>query len=154
MRRAVLGGLVACSAAWAGALVWAPTVCYPPRQTADAQPQRVAASLVYLAGSRVCHQREDRSFTWDGCPMPVCGRCAGLYLAAPAGLVVAGLRRRRPVTRARRVLLLSTVPTAVTLAAEWTGAVPVGSLTRAVAALPLGLVVGWLAGAAVTGDLR
>ena len=40
-----------------------------------------ASAGTYLVGSVICHQRPDRSFRLWGVQMPVCARCAGLYLA-------------------------------------------------------------------------
>src|ERR1041385_1340437 len=60
-------------------------------------------TVVYAFCSRICHQRPDRSFFSGGVQWPVCGRCAGLYLAAPVGAILA-LRGRQRVfnsTRAR-----------------------------------------------------
>jgi hypothetical protein len=76
-----------------------------------------------------------------------------LYLAAPAGGAIALARRRRrrvahadpPDPRWRMRLAVAALPTAVTLVLEWSGAMSVTSLVRAVAALPLGLMVAWTA---------
>jgi hypothetical protein len=104
------------------ALVWAPFACRAARSAdAGAKPLRVAASALYFAGARLCHQRPDRTIHLAGCPMPVCGRCAGLYAGAPIGLVAAALVSFSPRRGARRGLALAAVPTALTLAAEWTG---------------------------------
>ena len=51
----------------------------------------------YLMGGVVCHQRPDRSFHPGGVQMPVCARCAGLYLGAGVGVLAAGARRRRGI---------------------------------------------------------
>lgn len=109
----------------------------------------VASSVVYLAASRVCHQRADRSFHTRGQQWPVCARCAGLYLAAPLGVVLAaGVRRRGRATLARAVVAAS-VPLAATWLAETVIGVPVPALARFVTALPLGVA---LAGALVMLD--
>ena len=56
------------------------------------------AAGTYLVAGRVCHQKPDRSFHSSGVQWPVCGRCAGLYLAAPAGALAAlAFWRRKPV---------------------------------------------------------
>ena len=44
------------------------------------------ATVVYLAGGRICHQLPERSFHTHGVAWPVCARCSGLYLAAPFGV--------------------------------------------------------------------
>ena len=53
----------------------------------------LTAAGTYLLGGVVCHQRPDRSFHPGGVKMPVCARCAGLYLGAGLGvLAAAGFR--------------------------------------------------------------
>jgi uncharacterized membrane protein len=98
-------------------------------------------AAVYLAAGRVCHQRPERSFHTGGVKWPVCGRCAGLYLAAPFGALAAFVGRRRGRAPAVRWLLAAAVPTAVTFALEFTNLAPVSSLARAITALPLGAAV-------------
>jgi uncharacterized membrane protein len=102
--------------------------------------------VVYLAASRVCHQRPERSFATDGVQWPVCARCSGLYLAAPVGALVAGfsLRRRRSQARMRWGLVAAAVPTAVTVGLEWAGLAAPSNLVRAAAALPLGALVAYV----------
>jgi uncharacterized membrane protein len=101
-------------------------------------------SLVYLAASRVCHQRPERSFQSAGVKWPVCGRCSGLYLAAPAGALVGALvlgrRRYSPV----RLLAIAAIPTAITIALEWPHLADVTNVHRFVAALPLGAAIAYV----------
>jgi len=98
----------------------------------------VASSAVYLAASRVCHQRADRSFQTRGAQWPVCARCAGLYLAGPVGVLMAFAgRRRRPGTLGTAVLVAA-VPTAVAWVAEMVFSLPVSAWLRAASAAPLG----------------
>jgi uncharacterized membrane protein len=77
---------------------------------------------------------------------PVCGRCSGLYLAAPIGALVAGVAIRRRTTAPRQMawLALAAVPTAITLAVEWLNLAPVSNLARALAALPLGAMIAFV----------
>lgn len=117
----------------------------------------VWTSVLYAAASRICHQRPERSFHSAGVKWPVCGRCSGLYLAAPLGALAAASmsrRRRRPATgRAtnRRIqkgsvtlVALASLPTAVTVLAELTGLLPVSTLARALAAMPLGAAIAFV----------
>jgi uncharacterized membrane protein len=101
-------------------------------------------NLVYLAASRVCHQRPERSFHTAGVKWPVCGRCSGLYLAAPAGALLgaAVLARRRysPL----RLIVIAAIPTAITVALEWPHLADVTNLERFVAALPLGAAIAYV----------
>jgi uncharacterized membrane protein len=106
-------------------------------------------TAVYAASSRICHQRPDRSFQTAGVQWPVCGRCAGLYLAAPIGAIAALVASRRRRSRlwqagAWPMFLVAAIPTALTLAIEWPGLGAPSNLTRALAALPLGAAIAFL----------
>ncbi len=137
-RLAVL--LTAGAFAWVGLLVLA----------AAADARHTAAPFVlftYEAAGLVCHQRPERSFRLAGVPLPVCARCLGLYASAAAGALLAWTASpRRSVTsqRARLLLGAAALPTALTVAAEWLQLAHPSSLTRALAALPLGAAAGWL----------
>jgi uncharacterized membrane protein len=99
------------------------------------------STAVYMSCSRICHQRPERSFRTDGTQWPVCGRCAGLYLAAPLGALVAAGSRRRLRGSAIVLLSIAAVPSLLTLVIEYAGLAPVSSLARALAALPLGAAI-------------
>lgn len=43
-------------------------------------------SLSLIFGSRICHQRNDRSFYFNGKKFPVCARCSGIYLSMLFGI--------------------------------------------------------------------
>jgi uncharacterized membrane protein len=128
--------LVAASFAWPLFLAvgwWSAAHAGPPWLT----------GAVYLSAGRVCHQRPERSFSTHGVKWPVCGRCAGLYLAAPVGAMAAlvGWRRRRQP--AFWWLVGAALPTAAILAIEWAGLSPVSSVARAWTAAPLGCAIGF-----------
>jgi uncharacterized membrane protein len=130
--------LVAASIVWP--LLLAGTVAARVNHTGG-----VGAAVVYAIGSRICHQRPERSFHTDGVKWPVCGRCAGLYFGAPAGAIAAVIAlRRRLRERTRWWLAIAAVPTALTLAIEWSGAAPVTNAMRAASALPLGATIAWV----------
>ena len=118
------------------------------------------AALTYTVGSVICHQRPERSFHTASTKWPVCARCAGLYLAAPLGAVLAfaARRHRRPAApRAAliRWLAVASLPTALTWMGEWTGMLAVGNAARFIAALPLGAAIAALiVSVAHPGDLR
>ena len=137
---------------WAAAVFAAPAVM---GRRASMWSVRSAA-LTYVVGRFVCHQRLERSFVVAGAPMPVCGRCTGLYVAAPFGaaLVLAPWRGRWSAERRRRFLLWAGAPTAATFLLEITGLWDPGNVWRAVAALPLGAAVAALAAGAIAGRLR
>ena len=93
----------------------------------------------------ICHQRPERSFFVGGTQMPVCARCTGLYvgaaLAVPFALVAgSGLAS----DRARRILFVAALPTALTWTLEFVGGVSLSNSIRFLAALPLGLCGAWL----------
>ena len=97
----------------------------------------VPAAVVYLLGSRICHQIAERSFHLDGAQLPVCARCVGIYVGLAAGLLFAPAR-----VRVRRMLAVGAVPTLVTVAAEWAGLWQTSNMARAIAGLSRGIAVG------------
>ena len=77
--------------------------------------------------------------------MPVCARCTGLYVSAAAAFPLAMILAVPLTTRrARLILLIAALPTALTWGLEYTGAVSFGNVARAVAAVPLGCAAVWL----------
>jgi hypothetical protein len=128
-------------------------------RVADTGP--IWTTAVYLAAQRVCHQQPTRSLTTAGVQWPVCGRCAGLYLAAPIGVwLVAGRRRGGSVRGSAALaaiapsvkLAVAAGPSLITWGLEWSGLATVTTATRLLAALPLGAAIGailvWAAGSA------
>ena len=131
--------LLLASAAWSG----------------DGGHRAAWSPLVYLAASRVCHQKAERSFqTAAGVQWPVCARCSGLYLAAPVGAVAASLlrRRRTPLRSVTPWLALAAAPSATSFALEFLTTVPIGNVVRLVAALPLGAAVAFVVVAVATAE--
>lgn len=119
------------------ALAWPAMLAAALADRFDRQPTFLGTT-VYVAASRVCHQRSERSFHTDGHQWPVCARCAGLYLAAPFGALLAFARRRIDGRRTMLVgLSLASLPTAATWIFEMAGG-HVGAMLRALAAMPLG----------------
>jgi uncharacterized membrane protein len=101
-------------------------------------------ALTYLAASVLCHQQPERSFHTAGVKWPVCARCSGLYLAAPAGALMAlAAAARWRATRRRVVTLLAiaAAPTAVIWVLEWLALAPMTNAVRFAAALPLGAAI-------------
>jgi uncharacterized membrane protein len=131
------GGLTALAIVWAVLIVAAPVAL---RSAATALP----ASVLYVAASRICHQRPERSFIIADYQMPVCARCSGLYLSAAVGTLLAWRSRRSIAHVPRAVLLVAALPTAITFGLEIAGVMPFSNVVRAIAALPLGAVAGWL----------
>jgi uncharacterized membrane protein len=117
-------------------------------------PAALPGISLYLAASGVCHQIAERSFHTAGVSWPVCGRCAGLYAAAPFGAWLAlGPRRRAHQWSALALLALAAVPTALTVVAEWLRPPSMTNATRFIAALPLGAAIAFVIVAAGAGHV-
>jgi uncharacterized membrane protein len=127
----------------AAALIWLSALVLAPVAARRGQAPFLCA-LVYRAASGVCHQRPDRSFHLQGQQLPVCARCTGLYASGAIAAIAAWLGAATVPRRARLALIVAAIPTAVTLALEWTGSVNASNLLRAAAALPLGTAAGWI----------
>jgi hypothetical protein len=56
--------------------------------------------------------------------------------------------------RVRWLLAVTALPTAVTFTAEWLGLAQPSSLTRFLAALPLGAAVAWVVASAIREEIR
>jgi uncharacterized membrane protein len=106
------------------------------------------ATLIYAAGAIICHQLPERSFHLAGFQLPVCARCLGIYAGAAAaasihvlGVFVADSARWRLLSpaAARRVFLVSAVPTVVTVALDWAGVWSGTNVVRAIAGVALGV---------------
>ena len=140
-----------------GSLVWPLLLGAAVWQRVDPHGDRPWTTVVYLAGSRICHQLPDRSFHTAGVQWPVCARCSALYLSAPVGglaAVLPVLRRRRSERRALVWLAVASVPTAATLAVQWLGLAEPSNIVRAVAALPLGALLAYVIVGTAAGDAR
>lgn len=121
-------------------MLWPLALAGATWQAATHRPSAWAA-MMYLAGSHVCHQRPERSFHAGEAQWPVCARCAGLYLAAPAG-AIAALGRRRRISLVW--VAVAALPTAASWILETAGLAPIGNLARFLAALPLGAAIAML----------
>jgi uncharacterized membrane protein len=128
------------------AVLWAVLLLLTPLALRSGAPlPAVGAATIYAGSGRICHQQRERSFAIAGTPLPVCARCAGLYLAGALGALLAWAPgRRRYGSRDRLVLLACAVPTAVTWALEAAGVMGFSNAARALAALPLGAAAGWV----------
>lgn len=151
MTKAALGVAGVASTLWLLTLVAAPGLAR------SAGPGRSVAAIAYLAGSRVCHQRPDRAFRLSGLPMPVCARCTGLYLGAPAGLALALWRARRlrgPMSdrSARGLLLWPALPTLASVGVEALGGGATPAWARLLLAVPLAAAAVWVCGERLAAD--
>ena len=135
--RLLARGLTAAAVLWLAALLSVPFISRHPDGA-------VAAALVRAAGSLVCHQRPERSFTIDGVRLPVCARCTGLYAAGAVAALAGLFGGAGGVGRPRLVLGAAAAPMAVTVALEWTGIAGMSNGVRFLSALPLGTAAGWL----------
>ena len=137
--------------AWAlaaAAILWIATLAAAAAR--PFAPDALVYDLVVAFSSLICHQQPDRSFHWSGVAWPVCARCLGLYVAAPAGAVIA-LAARAPSavhSRGRNLLVLAVagLPTLLTWLGEHVFGMPVSNVWRFTAALPLGGAIAWVLG--------
>lgn len=130
-----------------GAVLWSVTLVAAPYALASTNPSLVsAAATIYSAAGIVCHQRATRSFHLNGVQLPVCARCAGLYFSGALGAIVAWLVSRQPKAPSgtRRMLLLASIPTALSVAIEFAGLAYPSNLVRALCAVPLGTAAAWI----------
>jgi uncharacterized membrane protein len=106
------------------------------------------ATLMYAVGAVICHQLPERSFHLAGVQLPVCARCLGIYAGAAAaasihvlGVGAADSARWRTLgpRAARRVFVVSALPTLVTVALEWAGVWRGTNITRAIAGVAVGV---------------
>src|SRR6266700_4184484 len=115
---------VAASVTWAVLLPIAP---FAASQPAPARFWYGLAFIVYGAGSFICHQLPARSFHSWSAQWPVCARCTGIYFGAAVMAIATTVRLKPDSTylyinprRARILLAIAALPTAVTLIYEWT----------------------------------
>jgi uncharacterized membrane protein len=130
-----------------GAVLWTAALIAAPYALMSAHAPLVsAAAAIYTAASLICHQRAARSFHLGGVQLPVCGRCAALYLSGAFGAVLPWIVSRRPRVPAntRRILLWASIPTALSVVLEWSGLVDPTNVGRAICAVPLGASAAWI----------
>ena len=149
---------IAATIAWAVLLVAVPLLASRDHLSAPASLLIVA---VYAIGSLVCHQLPERSYHLWTVQIPVCARCAGIYVGAMVGAVGArafqagGRRSERLVIRkARTVLVLAVTPSALTLVYEWATGVMPSHAIRAAAGAAIGVAVAWLVVAAADNQVN
>ena len=110
-------------------------------------------AVVFPIGHFICHQKPERSFFLGGLQMAVCARCTGLYVGAALAMPLAlGFAAPLTTTRARWIVVLAALPTAITWSLEFAGVTGFSNVLRFIAALPLGFAVAWLL-IAVVGEL-
>jgi uncharacterized membrane protein len=139
---------------WVAVLIATPLVRASTEAASDTgTPPAIVA--VYHACGRICHQRTERSFALAGAPLPVCARCFGLYMSVPLGVAIAlRMRGRLGSVRWREALLVSAIPTLVTVALEWSGLADPGNVGRALASVPVGAAVATLVTAVSERELK
>jgi hypothetical protein len=148
------------------AVLWAailPAAAFAASRSASSSVWYGLAFVVYGAGSVLCHQLPARSFHLWATQLPVCARCTGIYAGGAIAAVARFVQLKPDATscrnghrvrlqpndaertrRARWLLATAFLPTAATLAFEWTiGEVP-SNVVRALAGLPLGAAAAWI----------
>jgi uncharacterized membrane protein len=126
------------------ALAWALIIIAVPLGAGSGATVPRPMAAVYAAGALLCHQRPDRSFSLRGVQMPVCARCAALYLSGTIGALAGWLGCPREPRRLRMLLVLGMLPLAISVALGWAGLVTGSNLMRAASALPAGGLAGWV----------
>jgi uncharacterized membrane protein len=137
MERRVALFLTSAAVLWAAAILFSPLAHRHPSA-------QVVARTIGAAGAVVCHQQAERSFAIANRPLPVCARCTGLYVSGAAGALAAWMAVPLMPRRTRALVFAAAVPTLATVAIEWAGLAQPANTARAVAALPLGAVCGWV----------
>ncbi len=140
-RTALKRAFVAATLGWAAVL---PLATFAASRPHTSRAPYVFAVAIYGLASAVCHQLPHRSFYLWATKMPVCARCAGIYAGGALSAVAPMIARARTSQNLVRAgLVASVVPTAITLAYEWTtGVMPAGWI-RALAGAPMGAAVVW-----------
>jgi uncharacterized membrane protein len=135
----------------AGAVGWAaliPSAALAAGRAAGAPVVGLLAALPYAVGAVICHQQAARSFAIWSQQLPVCARCTGIYIGAAFVALVSALR----ITGTKvaqgfspaRTMIVAALPTAATLAYEWSTNTTPSNVVRAIAGFPLGAAVAWV----------
>lgn len=112
-------------------------------------------AFIYALGALVCHQIPERSFHLGSVQLPVCARCTGLYVGGIVGLAAWLLvRQRLRATTARYAIVIGALPTLVTVGTAMLGWWDPNNVWRALSAAPLGVTVGVVVAAVLSGHLR
>jgi uncharacterized membrane protein len=137
---------VVCAVLWA---VLLPVAAFAVTRPSASTGTYALALAVYGAGSYLCHQLPERSFHLWTVQLPVCARCTGIYaggaVAAIARVVTPSASADAAATRRARMLVaVALLPTAATLAFEWTTGQTPSNTIRALAGVPLGAAAAWI----------
>jgi uncharacterized membrane protein len=135
----------------AGAVGWAaliPSAALAAGRAAGAPVVGLLAAVPYAIGAVICHQQAARSFAIWSQQLPVCARCTGIYTGAALVALVSAVR----ITGTRvaqgfspaRTMIVAALPTAATLAYEWSTSTMPSNIVRAIAGFPLGAAVAWV----------
>ncbi|MAT39546.1 MAG: hypothetical protein CL946_08065 [Ectothiorhodospiraceae bacterium] len=110
------------------------------------QGHHSAAAVARLIYSPVCHQLPERSFAAFGGPVSVCTRCASIYIAFTAGVILYPFLRKLRVFRASPYILLAAaaIPPAVDWALNLTGLVSTGPWMQTATGVWAGAFIGAL----------
>lgn len=101
---------------------------------------------VYMAGDRLCHQREDRSFVLGGNEMAFCARCTGVWIGMLLGVVVMALVEVPIDSRLGWIVMVGLVPLMVDGGGQflgwWESTNPIRLVTGLSAGIVGGLAIG------------
>jgi uncharacterized membrane protein len=112
----------------------------------------VAAAALHTPFLFVCHRLPERTLSVAGIPMPLCSRCAGIWL----GISVAGALAWPPLPlRVLRVVVpLAGLLMIADVVAQDSGLHPVWHSTRLLTGLLLGVPIGGGVGSVIVAELR
>jgi hypothetical protein len=125
--------MVATEWLWTASLVPA---AYAASRAHGGSVSHAFALVTYAIGSVICHQLPERSFHVWAVQLPVCARCAGIYVGAALAAAVGTTGRL--VSRPAAALAAGAGPAAATLVYEWATGDPLSNWARATTGLLLG----------------
>lgn len=130
----VYAALAALSVLWAMLILAAPWLM--------AERHFLASAAVYQVFSVVCHQAPERSFYFQGHPMGVCSRCAGIYAGFILGLSLYPFARdlREDRFPPRWILIAAATPTVIDFTAGFLGLFSNTFLSRSLTGILFGAV--------------
>ncbi len=74
-----------------GAILWLSAIIGYPFLLKTHSP---IAPFIHLSFSFVCHQKEERCFSINDVPLPVCSRCTGIYTGFLTGVILFPILRK------------------------------------------------------------
>jgi uncharacterized membrane protein len=99
-----------------------------------------AGELLDLFFAPMCHRIPARTLYFDGVPMPLCSRCAGIFAGLALGALI--MRPRFELARWRIIVGVSTALMIADVVTQDLGVHPIWHVTRVVTGLLFGYAIG------------